>query len=150
MRTILAASGVVMDEDGRLLLVVRTKPPEAGSWTVPGGSVDPSETLEQAAAREVLEETGICVRIKQELWSLTQPAGPDAVYEIHDFLAEPIGGTLQAGDDAGDAQWFTPQELEHAHLSHDLLGYLQRAGLYKSPSTTRGTDTVDRDGQRNR
>lgn len=130
MTTILAASGVVKDADGRFLLVLRTKDPEAGTWTVPGGCVDPGETLRQAAAREVLEETGIVVAVKHEVWSLELPAGPGSVYEIHDFLAEPVGGALRAGDDAGDARWFTAEQMENARLSHDLMGYLTRAGLY--------------------
>lgn len=142
MRSILAASGVVMDADGRLLLVLRTKDPESGRWTVPGGSVEPDESLEAAAAREVFEETGIIVNIKHEVWSLTQPAGRDAIYEIHDFLAEPIAGTLCAGDDAGDAKWFSPQELEQVPLTHDLLGYLERAGLYQPQSAVR-TKPID-------
>ncbi|MGN7860059.1 hypothetical protein ACTJI8_05730 [Microbacterium sp. 22303] len=52
------------------------------------------------------------------------------MYEIHDFLAVPTGGTLKAGDDAADARWFAIQELAQVNLSQDLLGYLQRAGLY--------------------
>lgn len=130
MNTILAASGVVKNEDGRFLLVLRTKDPEAGRWTIPGGVVEPGETLQEAAVREVFEETGIIVKIGQEVWSLTLPADPDTIYEIHDFLAEPIGGVLRAGDDAGDAQWFTAEEMKHTPLTHDLLGYLTRAGLH--------------------
>jgi len=129
VRRILAASGVVKDAQGRFLLVLRTKDPEAGRWTVPGGSVEPGETLAQAAAREVLEETGILVRVVHEVWSLDVPFGEDAVYEIHDFLAEPIGGELRAGDDAGDAGWFTAEQLGDLPLTHDLLGHFSRAGL---------------------
>ena len=118
------------DSEGRFLLVLRTKAPEAGTWTVPGGSAEPGETLEETAAREVLEETGIVVEIKREVWSLTLPAGPGAVYEIHDFLAEPVDGSLRAGDDAGDTRWFTAEEMTSIPLSDDLIGYLTRAGLY--------------------
>jgi len=134
LRTIKAASGVVIDAEGRLLLILRTQEPEAGRWTVPGGCVERGESLEQAAVREVFEETGIRIAIRRELWTLTQPAGPNAVYEIHDFLAVPLGGELHAGDDAGAAKWFTADELESAELSHELLGYLRRARLYPSGS----------------
>lgn len=139
MRTILAASGVVIDTHGRILLVLRTNDPEAGHWTVPGGRVDPGETLEEAAAREVAEETGIIVDVGREVWSLTQPAGGGDVYEIHDFLAYPVGGILRAGDDAGDARWFTPQQLRYVPLTHDLLGYLERAGLLPADEPERRT-----------
>lgn len=129
MRRIDAAGAVVRDPDGRFLLVLRTKEPEAGAWTVPGGSVEPGETFAQAAAREVLEETGIVVRVLEELWAVDVPFGDDAVYEIHDFLASPVGGSLCAGDDAGDARWFTTDEMRGVPLTHDLLGHLARAGL---------------------
>lgn len=46
---ILAASAVVRDEEGCLLLIQRSNPPDEGCWTLPGGRVDPGETLEQAA-----------------------------------------------------------------------------------------------------
>lgn len=136
MRTVEAASGVVIDDAGRLLLIVRTQEPEAGKWTVPGGCVEPGESYEDAAVREVLEETGVHVVVTGELWTVTQPAGVDAVYEIHDFLAVPVGGELCAGDDAGAVRWFTGDELERADLSHELLGLLREAGLYSPASRT--------------
>jgi 8-oxo-dGTP diphosphatase len=127
-RRVLAASGVVRDQQGRFLLVLRANDPEAGRWTVPGGRVDAGETLQQAAAREVVEETGLDCEILHELWSLDVAHG-DVVYEIHDFLARPVGGELRAGDDAADAGWFTPDEMARMPLTSDLLGYLGRAGL---------------------
>lgn len=130
MRTILAAAGVIIDDQGRLLLILRAKEPEAGRWTVPGGRVEPGESLREAAVREVREETGIDVVINREVWSLTVPARPGATYEIHDFLGAPVGGVLVAGDDAADARWFTASEMTTVPLTHDLLGYLQRAGLH--------------------
>lgn len=134
MRRIRAAGAVVRDADGRFLLVLRTKEPEAGVWTVPGGSVESGESFAQAAAREVLEETGLVVRVLHELWTVDVPFGDDAVYEIHDFLAAPVSGRLQAGDDAGDARWFTPGEMRDIPLTHDLLGYFTRAGLSDEPA----------------
>lgn len=126
---ILAASGVVRDDHGRFLLVLRATEPEAGQWTVPGGRVEVGETLKHAAAREVLEETGIVCEIVREVWSLEVESGHDAVYEIHDFLARPVAGDLRAGDDAADAGWFTPAEMARLPLTTDLLGYLRRANL---------------------
>jgi 8-oxo-dGTP diphosphatase len=68
VETILAASAVICDEAGRVLLVLRGRDPQRGRWSVPGGKVEPGETLEQAATREALEETGLQVRIGPELW----------------------------------------------------------------------------------
>jgi 8-oxo-dGTP diphosphatase len=128
MRT-LAASAVVKNAQGRILLVLRAKEPEAGCWTIPGGRVEPGETLPDAAVRETFEETGLRVAIEREVWSLDLANGPDEIYEIHDFLAHVVGGHLLAGDDAADVGWFQLQEMQQMPLTHDLLGYLCRHGV---------------------
>jgi 8-oxo-dGTP diphosphatase len=129
VRTVLAAGAVVRDAEGRLLLVQRGHDPEAGRWTLPGGRVETGETPARAAAREVTEETGLVVAVGREWLVLERPAGPDAVFEIHDFVAEPVGGALRAGDDAADVGWFTPAELARLPLTTGLLAHLQAAGF---------------------
>jgi len=125
----LAASAVVKDAEGRVLLVLRVNEPEAGCWTIPGGRVEPGESLEDAAVREVLEETGLLVLVEHELGTLDLANGPDEVYEIHDFLAHVVSGEAVAGGDAADVGWFGPRELEGLPLTQDLLGYLTRYGV---------------------
>lgn len=129
MSRVLAASAVVIDDRGRVLLVLRGREPQRGRWSVPGGSVEAGETLEEAAAREVFEETGLRVAVGAELWSLETPAGDGRTFEIHDFAATVIGGTLAAGDDADDVRWFAPAELDDVELTTDLRCYLARAGI---------------------
>lgn len=129
METLLAASVVICDEAGRVLLMLRGREPQRGRWSVPGGRVEPGETLEQAAAREALEETGLRVRIGQELWWLTVSADDGRIYEVHDFAATVTGGTLVPGDDAADARWVGRAELATLPLTTDLAVYLARAGL---------------------
>lgn len=128
MRT-LAAAAVVKNLDGNILLVRRAHQPEAGSWTIPGGKVEPGESLEGAAARETFEETGLHVVIDREVGVLDLANGPDQIYEIHDFLAHVISGELVAGDDAADVGWFTRAEMEAMTLTTDLLSYLTRYGV---------------------
>ncbi|MGB2951460.1 MAG: NUDIX domain-containing protein [Rhodococcus sp. (in: high G+C Gram-positive bacteria)] len=129
---VLAASAVVVDAQGRVLLVKRGAEPEKGRWSVPGGSKDPGETLAEAAAREAFEETGLHVQIVRELWVATVPTGDGRQFEIHDFLATTNGGTLTPGDDADDARWVAPDELDGLPLTAGLAGYLERAGLITS------------------
>ncbi len=94
-----------------------------------GGSAEPDESLPQTAAREAFEETGLIVEVGRELWAVEMQLGEGRVYEVHDFAATVTGGTLTAGDDAADVRWFTPTELDDVPLTHDLRGYLERAGI---------------------
>lgn len=129
MEPVLAASAVITDQVGRVLLVLRGTEPEKGCWSVPGGSAEPGEALAAAAAREALEETGLVVEVGHELWTVTLPTADGRVFEVHDFAATVTGGTLRPGDDAADARWFTPAELDTVPLTTDLRGYLSRAGV---------------------
>ena len=125
----LAASVVVPDDDGRILLVLRAHEPEAGCWSVPGGRVEPGESLEDAAVREAFEETGLHVVVEREVGSLDLGDGAGDVLEIHDFLAHVVGGDLVAGDDAADVGWFGREELEAMRLTTDLVTHLTEYGV---------------------
>ena len=133
MRRIPAAGAVITDAAGRVLLVLRGHEPHAGRWSIPGGHVEPGETPAQAAAREVLEETGLTVRILRELGVVELRWGGGVVFEAHDFLAEVVSGELRAADDAADAAWFTPGELATLPLTDDLLDWLRRFGVIATP-----------------
>jgi len=122
-----AASAVVVADDA-ILLVQRGHDPDRGKWTVPGGHVEAGETLEQAAAREVLEETGLVVEVGAELWDLVIE-GPGYAFEIHDFAASVLSGELRAGDDADDVRWVPFSELYELDLTEPLLDYLVRHGV---------------------
>jgi 8-oxo-dGTP diphosphatase len=102
---------VVFDHAGRLLLVRRAHEPGRGRWSVPGGRVEPGETDYQAVIREVAEETGLAVEITRLLGAVQRPAPQGAVFDIHDYRCRVTGGTLQAGDDAGDARWCDAKTL---------------------------------------
>jgi acetyl-CoA carboxylase carboxyl transferase subunit beta len=140
---VLAAGAVVRDAAGRFLLVRRAKEPEAGRWTLPGGRVEPGESPAVAAAREVAEETGLDVAVGREWLVLERPAGPGAVFEIHDFVAETLGGTLRAGDDAAEAGWFAPGDLPTMPLTTGLFEHLVAAGFVERTATLRARPGPD-------
>jgi acetyl-CoA carboxylase carboxyl transferase subunit beta len=118
------AGAVVVDERGRLLLVRRGRAPALGSWSLPGGRVDPGETPAQTAAREVAEETGLAVEVGELLATVDLTGG----FRVHDFAARVVGGALAAGDDADDARWVAPDELDGLDLSPGLADELRRMG----------------------
>jgi ADP-ribose pyrophosphatase YjhB (NUDIX family) len=115
------AGAVVRDGEGRLLLVRRANEPSRGLWSLPGGRIEPGESAPAAAAREVLEETGLTVEVGALLCRVD--LGP---YVVDDFAATVVGGTLVAGDDALDARWCAPDEVRALPLSPGLLAELER------------------------
>lgn len=113
---------IVVDDDGRLLLVKRAHPPAQGMWSIPGGRVEPGESDQDAVVRELQEETGLLGTIEREVGTIEREAPSGGTYVIRDFLlrVESVGG-LRAGDDAADAAWFTPGELRAAQTSPGLM-----------------------------
>lgn len=120
MPTVVAVSAIVRDAAGRILLVQRSAPPETGRWTLPGGRVEPGEGLAQAAAREVLEETRLQVRITAEAGTVQRATPDGGVYEIHCFTTEYRGGEPVAGSDAAGVRWATVDELGTLELTRGL------------------------------
>ncbi|WP_343287265.1 NUDIX domain-containing protein [Gordonia sp. SID5947] len=130
-RRVVGVGAVVWGSGDRLLLVLRRHPPQAGRWTFPGGKVEPGETLPEAVAREVEEETGLVVEVGRQAWVVDIPGDDDVMYEVHDFVAEYRSGTLRAGDDAADARWVAAHELDLLPLTDGLLEHLGRHGLLR-------------------
>ncbi|HSK26177.1 MAG TPA: NUDIX domain-containing protein [Jiangellales bacterium] len=116
---------VVLDPDGRLLLVRRANPPAQGTWSLPGGRVEPGEDGPVAVAREVLEETGLRVAVGAHVGSVRRAGPGGLVYDIADYRCTVTGGELRAGDDASDVGWFTVAGLDDVDTSPDLVATLR-------------------------
>ena len=110
------AAVVLATKDDRLLMVRRGVEPEIGRWSFPAGYVDRGEVVEDAAIREVREETGLDVRLNGfvGLYSETNRAVVLAVYS-----AEIIGGSLKADHDAQEAAYFSANDLPPLPFPHD-------------------------------
>lgn len=102
---------VVRDGQGRLLLVLRGVEPGLGRWALPAGYVDAGEDPREAAAREVLEETGLTVRCGAVVDVYPGSGTGHGASFFLAFHAEPVRGTVAAGDDALDARFFALDEL---------------------------------------
>lgn len=122
--SVVCAGAVIRDEDGRLLLIQRGSPPAKDTWSLPGGKVEPGETHAAAAAREVLEETGLVVAVGELIGT-----SEFSRYVVHDFHATVLGGTLAAGDDASDVGWYTAAEVDALHTSPGLVDWLRGMGI---------------------
>jgi 8-oxo-dGTP diphosphatase len=120
-RPVLAVGAVVFKEQ-KVLLVKRGNPPAKGMWAIPGGRVNLGETIQQAAEREVLEETGIRIKANEPIYSFEVIDRDDFGnilfhYYIVDFDGEYQGGQIQAGDDADQARWVSEKDLEQLQLN---------------------------------
>ena len=126
MTPVVAVGAIVFDEAGRVLLVERGRPPGVGLWSVPGGKLEGAETLAQAVAREVREETGLSVEVGP-LACVVERIGDDYHFVILDYLARVIGGTLAAASDVRGARFAGEDELAALPLTDGLLDVLARA-----------------------
>jgi endonuclease-3 len=134
-RPVVAVAALVFDEDGRVLLVERGRPPGVGLWTVPGGKLELGESLAAAVAREVAEETGLIVEAGPlvevvERVVPADPADPAAGtfhYVILDYLAHLRGGALAAGDDVRAARFVDDAGLRRLPLTDGLEPVIDRA-----------------------
>jgi ADP-ribose pyrophosphatase YjhB (NUDIX family)/ribosomal protein S18 acetylase RimI-like enzyme len=104
-------AGVLVEMDDGIVLVKRGQPPFVGSWALPSGYVEADESVEQAALRECKEETGLDVQLLELFGVYSFPEGPVQSGIVIFYRALPVGGTLQAGDDAQDVGVFPPDAL---------------------------------------
>ena len=113
--------GVVVLRRGTVLLVRRGQPPNAGSWSLPGGAQELGETAEAAARRELAEETGLAVgtlRLAAHVDSIHADADGRVRYHytILDFAGLWQGGEARAGSDVTEVAWAGIADLERFAL----------------------------------
>jgi ADP-ribose pyrophosphatase YjhB (NUDIX family) len=120
---------IVTDGQGRLVMIKRGHEPGAGLWSIPGGRIEPGETDAEAVIREMLEETSLAVEVDRLIGRVQRPGLNGAVIDIRDYAATVTGGTLRPGDDAADARWVAPGELDSLEITEGLVDALTEWGV---------------------
>ena len=116
----LGCSAAIFDEHGHVLL---TKRRDNGQWCLPSGGVEPGESVAEACEREVLEETGLSVRVKRLVGVYSYPdqltvysqTDKFQIVALH-FEAEIVGGELGLSDETSDYGYFTVEEMERLKM----------------------------------
>jgi len=137
-KPVIGVGGVIIDNH-RALLIRRGSEPLLGEWSIPGGTLELGETLEEGVARELLEETGVRVRVRElievfdriYLEDSSSSSGnrkrPRFHYVIVDYLCERIGGEPRAGSDVTDVALAREEELEKFRLTETATRVLKKA-----------------------
>jgi 8-oxo-dGTP diphosphatase len=121
--------GAVAVDDGRLLMVRRGHGPAFGHWSIPGGRVEPGETLAEAVVRETAEETGLEVMCG-DLVGWVERIGADHHYVILDFRVTVMDERAPvAGSDASEVAWVPLQEVVERQVTEGLVEFLHDHGI---------------------
>jgi ADP-ribose pyrophosphatase YjhB (NUDIX family) len=105
------AAAVLVEQEGRVLLVRRANEPFRGLWTLPAGFINGGEDPAEAAARECLEETGLNVRVTRVLDIISGREHTRGADFIIVYQAEVIDGELKPDDDVDAVEWFGRESL---------------------------------------
>ena len=139
-RPLVGVGGVVID-NGRALLIRRASEPLRGEWSIPGGMLELGETLEQGVARELLEETGLQIRVLELIEVFERivyapnggsagddgPERPRFHYVIADYLCERVSGEHAAASDVTDVVFANEEDLDKFRLTETALRILHKA-----------------------
>lgn len=121
-RLAVGCAAAILDSTKQKILLIRRA--DNGRWAVPGGYMEPGESVTEACAREVWEETGIHVRVGRLIGVYNSP---HILVEYPDgnrlqlvmlyFAAEPIGGTLRTSEETTDVGYFSRVDIEDMNMS---------------------------------
>jgi ADP-ribose pyrophosphatase YjhB (NUDIX family) len=137
-RPVVGIGGVIIDQ-GRALLIRRGSEPLRGEWSIPGGTLEIGESLEEGVARELLEETGIEIRVLELIEVFDRIYADDGTiaaraqkrprfhYVIADYLCERVGGEPRAGSDVTDVSFAHEEELSKYQLTETATRILKKA-----------------------
>jgi len=127
---------------GGVVLVERRNPPFG--WALPGGFVDEGESLETAAVREAMEETGLDVRLEEQFFTYSDPGRDPRQHTITTVFLGSADGVPRGGDDAASARVWRWSELpadlcfDHGRILRDVARYLETGRRPRLESAVNG------------
>ena len=131
----IAADAMIVDnprKPRKVVLITRKNPPHEGMLALPGGFLDPDETIEQCCIREAKEETSLDVAIVRIVGVYSDPKrDPRGRTVSATYLCKRVGGEVKGSDDASSAAWYDVKPLKHTSLAFDHSKMLADAGLIK-------------------
>lgn len=135
--------GVIVLNGAQVLLIRRGKPPKMNQWSLPGGHLELGETLRAAASREVQEETGLSVLVRDlvDVVDLIEVAADGSItqhYALVDYWADVVCGTVRAGDDAIAAQWFNLDDIGTLGMWDKTIDVIFKAVRLRDAAVTEG------------
>lgn len=119
------AASVAIVREGKVLLIKRAYAPYQHLWTLPGGRIEPGETIEQCAIREIAEELGLTIRNPRPV--MVQLLGRDEDFRLAVFATRDFSGQLRASDEVADHKWMDPAALIAMRTTTRLDDVLARA-----------------------
>jgi ADP-ribose pyrophosphatase YjhB (NUDIX family) len=119
------AASVALIHKQKVLLIKRAYAPYQHLWTLPGGRIEPGETIEQCAAREIKEELGLTVHGLHPV--LEQWLGKDKAFRLAVFATQGFEGEIVPSDEIGDHRWVDPGQLSSLRTTTRLDDVLDRA-----------------------
>jgi 8-oxo-dGTP diphosphatase len=119
------AASVAIVREGKVLLIKRAYAPYQHLWTLPGGRLEPGESIEQCAIREVLEELNLTIRNPRPV--MEQSLGREGTYRLAIFVTKDFSGVLRASDEIEDHKWIDPSALIALRTTSRLDDVLAKA-----------------------
>jgi 8-oxo-dGTP diphosphatase len=134
------------DDDLRVLLVRRSRPPQEGMWAIPGGRLALDETMEEAALRTLEEQTGLGDVYLEQLYTFGEPRRDprDRVITVAYFAIVPVTDAVRCADTHGDrVRWWSIYDLPPVAFDHaDILDYALTRLRYKLEYTAVGFELL--------
>ena len=118
-------ASVAIIRDGKVLLIKRAYAPYQHLWTLPGGRIEPGETIEQCAIREIAEEVGLAIRNPRAV--MVQNLGRDGAFRLAVFATRDFSGAVRPSDEVADHKWLAPSALIALPTTSRLDDVLARA-----------------------